>query len=143
MGRHQGARGTFRVGLQAEDVAAGLGGNQRQELAGDVLVDGVEEVDAVVGRHVGDQLADALGVASFDDLDLLFALEIADDLDAGGRIGGLQYGPRLGRREAFHELGRAGRVEGGAEFLERFVVAQFEHFPQFWEVECVNHEGRL
>ena len=83
--------------------------------------------------------ADALRVARLDDFDLLLAIEIAEDFDARGRVGRLQDGPGLGGGEAFHELGRAGRVQGRAELAQAVHVAQLEHFAKLRQVQRVDH----
>ena len=55
-GRHHGAGGAFGIGLQAQDVAPLVDrARATVDALRDFLVDGVEQVDAVVGRHVGDR----------------------------------------------------------------------------------------
>ena len=114
-------------------------GTSDNRSCGDLLVDRVQQVDAVVGRHVGDQRADAFRVARLDDLDLLLAVEIAEDLDPRGRVGRLKHRPGFGGGEPFHELGGAGRMQRGAEFAQPVHVAQLEHFAKLRQVQRVDH----
>ena len=96
-------------------------------------IDELQQVDAVVRRHVGDDLARLLGRRRFEDLDLPRFVEILENLDPLGRLGGLEDGPGFGGAEPLHELRGPGRVHCRAEVLEPCAVVRREHFPEFRE----------
>ncbi len=137
---HHGAGRAFGVGLQAKDVAAFDGRNERQQLFDDLAVDALEHVDAIIGLEIGDQFADLRAIGRFDDFDLLVAVEVAEDLGPRLVIGVAQHVPGFVGGESFHELGRAGRVQGDAEFAQLGLVVFGQHFAKFGQVERVGHK---
>ena len=82
-------------------------------------------------------------VGCLDDLDLLVAIEIAEDVGPGLRVGVLQHRPSFFGGKPLHELRGAGRVQARRRIRASRRVVFGQHFPQFGKIERVGHEGGI
>lgn len=69
----------------------------------------------------------------------MWAIEIAEDFDAGGWVGGLEDRPCFGGREPSHELRSARGVQGRTKRAQPIHVAQLKHFAQLGKIQRVDH----
>ena len=75
-------------------------GKQRQDFLDHLRPHVVQQIDAVVGRQVGEQLGDLGAVLRLDDLDLLLVREVAENLLAELQVGMPQHRPGVGGARA-------------------------------------------
>ena len=97
----------------------------------DIGIQFLDEVDTVIGRHVGDQLAGLIVVGRLDHLLLTLLVEVTEDLDPRVGIGRLQYLPGFAGGEALHVIGDSGGMESRAEFAETGVISVRQHLANF------------
>jgi len=76
---------------------------------------------------------------SFEQFDLLVVVEVDEDLFPQPRFGVLQHAPRFGGRQALHEFGHSGRMEGRAELPQFQLVAFRQVLAQLGQIERVDH----
>ncbi len=112
---------------------------QRQDFIDALIVQFLQQVDAIVRSHLDDQFGNFGRVVVSQQGDLAFFTKVAENLGTPGRSGVLQNGPSFGVGQPFHELGGATGIERRAELFQFSFVLISEHFADFRQQQRIDH----
>ena len=131
VGRHFRAARVFFVGAQKGDVLLVFAREQLFDFLGDFRIDFVEQVDAVVGRRLFEELRDFVSRTRFDNANLNVAFKVTKDFRAQGGIDRAKDNPNFTGFEFLQKFSGRRRVKSRTEDAHLGGVIKRDHFAQF------------